>query len=207
VDGTIVIWNAAVPGTPAASAKREAAPAGAGERMPPSQLERLWADLLAEDAATAYEAVWALAHAPAQAVPYIAGRIQPEEPVDGKRAREWLRQLDDESFVVRERATRELGRLGEGAEPFLREALAGGASAEVTQRAEALLESMSNPVPDADQVRGLRSIEVLERIATPEARAVLEKLGASAAGSTVKRRAQAALARMDRFQPPARGGK
>ena len=42
--------------------------------------------------------------------------------------------LDDENFRVRDRATSELGRLGDAAEPFLRQAVADRPSVEVAQR-------------------------------------------------------------------------
>ena len=189
LDGTGFAWDAG-----AFSHDPSIPPA---EPLTGSQLEQLWADLAVEDAAKSYDAIWALAGAPAQAVPLLAQRIQPEEPVDENQVRKWVAEMDDESFRVREHATRELGRLGDAAEPFLRQAVANRPSVEVAQRVEMLLNSIAAPTLDADALRAVRSVEILERIGTAEARAALEKLGAGVTGSKVKRRAQAAAARLD----------
>jgi hypothetical protein len=202
LDGTALIWDAgslarrdaagAAPG-PAASPAPDPAPT---EPLTASRLEQLWADLAVEDAAKSYDAIWALAAAPGQAVAFLGQRVQPEEGVDEDRVRQWVKELDDESFRVRERATVELGRLGDAAEPFLRRAMANRPSVEVAQRVEVLLNSIAAPTLDADSLRAVRSLEVLERIGTPEARTILEKLGAAVTGSKIKRRAQAAAARL-----------
>jgi hypothetical protein len=190
LDGTAFVWDAG-------AYAHVPAPAPA-EPLNASQLEQLWADLAVEDAAKSYEAIWALAAAPAQAVPLIVQRVQPDEPVNENQVRQWVRELDDENFRVRERATKELGRLGDAAEPFLRQAVADHPSVEVAQRVEVLLNSIAAPTLDADSLRAVRSLEVLERIGTPEARALLEKLGAGVTPSKVKRRAQAAAARLEK---------
>jgi hypothetical protein len=189
LDGTGFVWDAgAISHDPSITA---------AEPLSGSQLEQLWADLAVEDAVKSYDAIWALASAPAQAVPLLAQRVQPEEPADEKQVRKWVAELDDESFRVRERATQELGRLGDAAEPILRQAVANRPTVEVAQRVEMLLNSIAAPTLDADALRAVRSVEILERIGTPEARAVLQKLGAGVTGSKVKRRALAAAARLD----------
>jgi WD40 repeat protein len=191
-DGAAVVWDVAAVATPQ--------PAPPREPLTPTQLEQLWADLAVEDAARSYEAIWSLACAPRQAAEFLGKRLDPEDPVDEQKVRRWLRALDDDDFLARERATKELGRLGDAAEPFLRQALAGKPSIEVSQRVEVLLQAIASPVLDADALRTLRALEALERAApaAPEARAVLETLaGGGATGSKVKRRAQAAVARLD----------
>ena len=188
-DGTVFVLDA--------GSLARTAPAGASEELPLSRLEQLWADLSVEDAAKSYDSIWALAAAPGQAAAFLGQRVQPEEPVDEGQVRRWVKELDDESFRVRERATRELGRLGDGAEPHLRRAMADRPSVEVAQRVEALLNSISSPAIDADTLRTLRSIEVLERIGTPEARGVLEKLAGGVTGSKIRTRARGAVARLD----------
>lgn len=187
-EGMAVVWNLGSP------ARRAAEPPA--EALTRTRLEQLWADLAVEDAGKSYVAIWALAAAPDQAVPFIAQRLQPGEPVDEAQVRRWVRELDDESFVVRERATRQLAELGDGAEPFLRQAMASRPSVEVAQRLEVLLSSIEAPTLDADAVRALRSLEVLERAATPEARTALEELTTGVTGSKLRRRARAAVARL-----------
>jgi hypothetical protein len=63
-----------------------------------------------------------------------------------------------------------------------------------------LLDSAQNAVGDADAVRAMRAIEVLERIATPAARDALEEAAAGKSGARLKARAQSALRRLDRLK-------
>ena len=86
--------------------------------------------------------------------------------------------LDAESFGVREKAEQELEKLGDSAEPELRRTLAGRPSAEVCRRIERLLERSRTPT--GKELQGLRAIEVLEYIATPEAQVVLKELSKGA---------------------------
>src|SRR5207253_3186254 len=44
-------------------------------------------------------------------------------PIDRKKARRWISELDDDSFATREAASLELAKLGAAAKPLLREAL------------------------------------------------------------------------------------
>ena len=67
-------------------------------------------------------------------------------------------------------------------------------------RVEVLLESVQRSVGDADAVRALRAIEVLERVGTPAARGALEELASGTSGAKLKARAQAALNRLDRLK-------
>jgi hypothetical protein len=134
-DGAAVVWDLGALAT--------SQPAPPREPLTPTQLEQLWADLAVEDAARSYAAIWTLASAPRQAVEFLGKRLDPGDPVDEQQVRRWLRALDDDDFLARERATKELGRLGDAAEPFLREALAGKPSIEVSQRVEALLAAIA----------------------------------------------------------------
>jgi WD40 repeat protein len=158
-------------------------------------IDAVWADLAADDAARARRAVWALASNPARSVPFLAGRLSPVPPPDQARVARLVGDLDDDNFDVRERATRELERLGEGAGPALHKVMAGNQSAEVRRRARGLLEKLGGPV-GPEQLRGIRAAEVLERIGTPEARRALARLAKGLADARLTREAKAALARL-----------
>src|SRR5207237_10220780 len=99
-----------------------------------------------------------------------------EASADPVQIRRLLAQLDDELFTTRERATRELAAFGDAAEPLLREYLATTTSPEASQRLEVLLESIRAGTFDADPLRALRAVEILERIGSAEARAALQAL-------------------------------
>jgi WD40 repeat protein len=121
-------------------------------------------------------------------------------PIAKERLDELIRQLDDDEYEVRVRATGELQRYGAAAGPALRRALEGTPSAEVRQRATMLLKTLGDAtITSADVLRTLRAIEVLERAASPEARAILEAL---AGGADAARETQEARLAIDRLKKP-----
>jgi HEAT repeat protein len=136
-------------------------------------------------------------------VPYLRNRLPRHEPVDAERVRKLIAQLDDERFTVRERAMKELGQVGDAAEPLLREQRAATASPEVGQRIDELLEGLVHGTGDADALRARRAVEVLERIGTPEARSALAEVAAGTSGAKLKSHARAALHRLGADAPPA----
>jgi HEAT repeat protein len=110
-----------------------------------------------------------------------------------------VRDLDDDAFAVREQATVELARLGTGAEPALRKALAGRPSEEVRRRIDALLARLQTPETAEARRRWRRAVELLELVGSDEARAALKLLAGGttqAPGVTVE--AQASLERLGR---------
>ena len=80
--------------------------------------------------------------------------------------------------------------------PVLEKLLKGNPSQEAKRRAEALVAKLGGPVTSPDVLRTLRAIEALEYIGTPEARAVIEKLAAGAAGARETADAKRAVARL-----------
>ena len=100
-------------------------------------------------------------------------------------------QAAQERFDVRERAVRELEKLGERAEPAVRMALAGKPSLDARRRLEGLLNRPEVASLSAETVRQIRAVEVLESIGNPEAVRLLDKL---AAGPAEMRLTQEALA-------------
>jgi WD40 repeat protein len=187
-DTTILLWNAAdlLPKTPVAD-------------LGPKDLDRLWDDLRS-DAPTAYKAILALLGAPEKAIALIKERVPPAQKPDRKRIQALIADLDDNVVFVREAASKELGRLGEAVEPALRATLAGKPSSEVRSRCERLLESLAKGELDADGLRNLRAVQVLEQIGTPEASAVLKGLAGGAPGR-LSREAKLALEVLNRRTP------
>jgi hypothetical protein len=187
-DTTVLVWDLA-----SATAKLPARDLGAGD------VDRLWADLAAADARTGQVAVWALAAAPAQAVPFLKEHVSPAVPADPKHIDRLIADLDGEQFAVRDAAARELRALGAEAEPALRRALKGAPSAEARKQIEALLAGPPvGAVPPPEVLRRLRAVQVLEQVGSPEARSVLEGLGRGAPAAVQTREAAAALERLAR---------
>src|SRR5262249_40184518 len=139
------------------------------------QLPELWKDLADADAVKAYKAALALSAAPAQAVPFLSANL-PREAPKTERIDKLIRDLDDDDFDVREKATTELEVLGAAVVPALRRALVKSPSVEVRGRLLKLIDKQKGDVVDLTEVRVTRTLEVLERAGTPEAVTVLEGL-------------------------------
>jgi hypothetical protein len=157
-------------------------------------LEALWADLADDDAAKAYQAVWALAGACKEAAPWIRRRLPPVAVADPQLTVPLIVALDSDRFDAREKATRALERLGDAALPALRHALTTNPSMEKERRIRQLLERL-----DAhDRLRTLRAIEALEHATVPAARQILETLARGIPEARLTREAKASLDRLTR---------
>jgi hypothetical protein len=163
----------------------------------PKELDRLWADLASEDAAVGYRAVAALIAWPKEAVGFLGDKLQPIPTVTPAQLAQLIADLDDDSFEVRERASRRLAVLNEAARPALLKALEKPPSDEVSGRAKKLLRLLDGPAP-SERLRCLRAVEVLEAVGGEQARRVLRKLADGAEGAMESDDARAALARLGR---------
>jgi RNA polymerase sigma factor (sigma-70 family) len=188
-DGTALVWDVSGP--------TQRAQLGSA-RLRTDELESLWAGLGASDAAKAYEALCTLFASPGQAVPFLRKQLQPAAAVEGQRIAQLIRELDDETFAVREKARMKLEKLGDLAEPALRTVLAKKPSLEVRLRGERLLERLQVKTLSEESLQAMRAIELLERIGTPEARQVLEGLAKGEPGARLTDEAQASLQRLAR---------
>ncbi len=161
----------------------------------PREPEALWSDLAADPEA-AYRAVWALADAPATAVPLLRKRLRPVRSHSDEEMRPLLADLDSGSFQRRQAATKRLRELGRGAEPALRAALGGKPSVEKKQRIEELLAALGDPLsPSPEMFRERRAVAALAWAGTADARLLLGELARGAPAAPLTRQAQAALER------------
>jgi RNA polymerase sigma factor (sigma-70 family) len=165
-DGAILLWK--VP-----------QPAGDGPKaVTEAERETLWADLGSDSPEKARAAVERLARHPAEATALLTARFRPV-PVPADPALAALaKDLDSDVFATREEASRKLREYGTKAERALRRELAAAPSPERKRRLEGILEAIGSPLLrlplTGDALRGVRAIEVLERVATPEARTLLQ---------------------------------
>src|SRR5262249_9621707 len=97
--------------------------------------------------------------------------------------------LDSTQFATRQQAAAALRRLGRAAESALRDAKQTSASAEVRRRATDLLAELEKSTLQPEDLRAVRAVEVMERLATPDARTLL---GALAKGDPTAQLTQAA---------------
>lgn len=186
-DSTILVWDLT-----GRQEQRRLRPA----ELTPTDVEALGNDLAGEDAAKAYQAIWTLAAFPRQAVPFLQKHLRPAAPIAGKRVAQLVKELDDDAFSVREKASKELAHLVDTAEPALRKALEENPSPEVRRRLRQLLEQRQHSGPEI--WRQTRLLEVLEQIETPEARQMLEELANGSPGASLTQEAKAALERCKR---------
>jgi hypothetical protein len=127
-------------------------------------------------------------------MPLLRTHLKPAAPTDRDRLAKLVKDLDADAFEDREKATDELARLGAAAGSALRKALEGTPSAEVKQRVELLLDKLRTTA-SPEQTRESRALELLERLATPEATALLKELAAGADDARLTKEAKAALKR------------
>jgi RNA polymerase sigma factor (sigma-70 family) len=184
MDTTALVWDV----------RRLTKRPGASVTLTAAGLEACWDDLAASSA-RAYRAMGKMLAAPQQSITFLGERVKPAPAAEARRIAALVADLGSEQFKVRDRAMKELEKLGEVAAPALQKAASGDRPLEVKRRVELLLEKLSSwPV---ETLRQVRALEVLEQISTPEARAVLARLvreGAPEARLT--REAEAALRRM-----------
>jgi hypothetical protein len=109
-------------------------------------------------------------------VKLLEEQLQPVRRASKREILQLIDQLDSARFSLRERAERELLRIGERAIPYLQEAQQVAPDEEVKQRLMRICETLDNPFLSGERLRMVRGIELLERIGTPEAKALLKKL-------------------------------
>jgi RNA polymerase sigma factor (sigma-70 family) len=160
--------------------------------------EALWADLAAADFLRVRRGMRSLIAVPDEAVPLLKTRLQPAADADPKAVDRWLAELDDAQFTVREKATAELEKVAEVAEPALLRALKDQPGAEVRKRIERVLLTAEEQRLAPERQQALRGIEVLVRIGNAEARQVLETLARGAPGSSLTQEARAGLSRLEK---------
>jgi WD40 repeat protein len=182
-DGTVLVWPI--------KGRRTV-----GVRSLGSSADSLWAELASADAERAYGAIATLGAAPPDAVAILRGRLKPESTADGGMIDRLIVQLDDDDFDTREKASRELERLGIRARAALRKVARESPSAEVTRRVGDLLKKIEDGGISLDAVRQTRALEILEGLGTPDARRLLEELAAGSRGAALTLEAKASLARV-----------
>jgi len=165
------------------------------QNLTTEEQQRLWTELSADDAGTAYAAVWNLIAEREQAVTFLKDRMRPDPGPDTVHINRLIADLDNNSFATREKAAKELEKLGAEVEAPLNRALSGRPSSEVRRRLEAML-AAPRVIRSPNKVRELRAITILEQIGTPEAKKVVETLAKGAPEARLTQEAKASAERM-----------
>ncbi len=155
-------------------------------------LDRCWEDLALLDAARAHRSIVALAGSPKETAPFLKAHLPPLKVADPKRVASFLADLDSDQFAERNKAMTELEKMGFSVGPALRNVLNTKPSLEVKRRIGTILDKLSG----GPRLQFLRALEILEHIATPEARQILEQLSQGAAELWPTQEAKSSLQRL-----------
>ncbi len=180
-DSTILLWDVTGRG------------GQPGKPLPAKRLQELWQDLADTDAKKAYAATWEMALSADGAVPFLRGRLTPVKAADPALVDRLVKKLAADDYATRQDATRELEKLGGGAVPRLRRALAAAEELETRRRIEALLAAYHR---GGEWQRQRQALAALERGRSPAGRRLIEELAGGADGAPLTEEARAAVARM-----------
>lgn len=158
-----------------------------------------WPDLADSDAGNAYRAIAQLERKPKETIALLRKHLQPASVTEAKVIDKHVRDLASGNFAIRSQANAALEKLGAEAASQLRTAVKNPPNLEVKRRLETLIDKLDRPFEVADNIRAYRALTLLERIATPEARQMLEELsrGAPSAWLTVEARQSLQRARRE----------
>jgi hypothetical protein len=184
-----LVWNVA---------KRDLGVLGPPVALSAKELDSLWNDLAGRDFVRAESAFKKLATGGKDAVAFLQRQIRAVAVpnVDWKRMDRLLDELDDEAYTVRQKAFLELSKYGELAEVPLRKLLEGQPSLEAQSRANKLLAKLREPDLSPDRLRALEALDLLETLATSEARQALEEIKRDALIARIRQEAAEATRRL-----------
>jgi WD40 repeat protein len=167
--------------------------------LTPKEQTAIFSDLEGEPERRAFRAIFTLIHAPSQAVDLLKSRLKPAEmpAAEAKQLARWIAELGSDQQAVRDQAAAQLERLGQAAEPALRTALAANPAAESRKRLEWLVGELRGLEPTPAMRLARRAAEVLERLATPQARQLLAELAQGAPEAWLTYESRLALGRLD----------
>jgi RNA polymerase sigma factor (sigma-70 family) len=169
-DGTGLVWN--VSPTPFLKSKPETR----------GNQSKNWSDLTSSDGATAFRAMGELFADPNVTVDWIKSHLKCVALPTDPETEALLAELGDDSFRKRQAASNRLEKFGALAIPYVRKSIKSVHSAEVRQRLTDFINLTDKPgILTGDRLRERRAVELLEAIATPEARAVLRRWADGAA--------------------------
>jgi HEAT repeat protein len=160
-------------------------------------LASAWEALTDADGNAGFQAQGRFLAGPGKAVEWFAARIRRASPPDPAYVNALIADLDSNHFGTRERATADLRELGPVAAAALRKVVAKSSSTEARRRADGLLRKIAKGATPPRTLRALRAVEVLEWIATPEARSLLLGLTKGAPDARLTREAAAASKRLE----------
>lgn len=183
-DGSILLWS--VPSiTPSQTPLTKA------------DLDKAWEQLAVASAALAWPTIWRLVDRPVETLSYLQDKLRATEPISKEQLENWIGDLDAPSFQRREEAVRKLIELGQVGKAAVLDALKDPPTLERKRRLQTIVTSFDKILPPrGERLRGLRAVSILQRIGTPDAQRLLERLAKGDDMQCPTREAKAALQRL-----------
>lgn len=167
-DLTGLVWDVSLPTAGKANASQET-------------IKECWEELRnTKDGFKVHAALVTLAANPATFLDLCDKQLRPVPQLDLDAIKKWIAELDSPEFAVRSGAVKKLGRPGEDIVPLLRQALTKDIPLEQSRRLETLIARLDLPDSPPQRLQEMRAVEVLEYLATPEARKFLERVASGA---------------------------
>lgn len=185
-DRTVLVWNLR---------KLPNLTGGSGV-LTAKELTQRWEELDSPDARTAYRAMVRLSGRPRETIEHLRKSFKPAVKRDTRLIRRLIGELDGDTYQARQRAAKQLEAIGELARPELEQAVKRPPSAEVQRAAKSLLNLLAKNQKQRESLRDVRAVQVLEWIATADARAALKVVADGEPLAIRMREAAAALQRL-----------
>ncbi len=129
------------------------------------EINQCWASLASDDPVVAFKSIWQMVAGGGQAVAFLDRKLRVPTVKETDKIRAHLNDLDDDDFRTRERATKQLIRLGIGIEPIVGRALKDDTSNEARFRLNAILKKFETETRSQGEVlRHQRAARVLDVI-------------------------------------------
>jgi WD40 repeat protein len=155
-----------------------------------------WAELASENPAQGHRAMWDLLVHHEAGVPYLLKNL---DLIDPPHIDTLFKNLNDERFAVRIKASQELEKYGRWMEGRFKDALVNPPTLEVQRRIEQMLAKLTTGHSvEQLRIRVRRVMLIMEQLGTPQARDVLTKLAAGAPEVELQNEAKKSLERLSR---------
>jgi hypothetical protein len=190
-DTTVLLWDMTGP--------RKSLPCAPLDKQ---EFDALWPVLAGPDASSAYAALGRLVAGGASSVRLLRERVKPIARVDLARLDKLIRDLDHETFSVREQAKLELETISELAHGAIVAAIPKSKSVQTRRSLQQLLQRLDRWPLIPENTRTLRAVEALERIGDKAAVEFLRDLARGSPHAHLTAEATLALSRLTANAPP-----
>lgn len=185
-DRTSIVWDLArIPAKP-----RDPAPAK------DILLKMSWNWLADRTGPDAGKAMTILQSKPKETIAHFRTHIIPDKAASVADVSRWLKALDSSDYAARDQAMKSLEAADAQLEDVLRKKITKETPAETKRRIEQLLYKLEHYEENSQRLREVRAVEVLERIGSDEARALLKEWADGAPAARLTREAKVALERL-----------